>query len=120
MALFGFDVPFEAANSADRLCSFKSAAWYALMDEEQDEIYDHTEDQVENYIKACIRIWKYDASEEARKVFRNKVFALLIKMKCLLRWLRPHFSESALLFDLGSVPSPSNHDVALFSFTLIW
>ncbi len=46
MTLFGFDVSFDAANSADRLRVFKSAAWYALTDEELAEIFEHTEDQL--------------------------------------------------------------------------
>ena len=68
MALFGFDVSLEAAHAADRLRIFKSAAWYALTDSEVLEIMEHTEDQVDDYIKgivtAGIRLWKYEAAEE--------------------------------------------------------
>ena len=83
MTLFGFDVSFEAANTADRLRVFKSAAWYALTDEELEEIFEHTEDQVDDYIKglvtAGIRIWKYEAPEEARKMFQTEVFAPVVE-----------------------------------------
>ena len=83
MTLFGFDVSFEAANTADRLCVFRSAAWYALTEEELAEIFEHTEDQVDDYIKgivtAGIRLWKYEAAEEARKLFQNDVFAPLVE-----------------------------------------
>ena len=83
MTLFGYDVSFEAANSADRLRIFKSAAWYALTEEELAEILEHTEDQVDDYIKgivtAGIRLWKYEAAEEARKLFQNDVFAPLVE-----------------------------------------
>ncbi len=50
MALFGFDVSLEQAHSADRLWIFKSAAWYALTDDELDEIMLHTEEQVDDYV----------------------------------------------------------------------
>jgi hypothetical protein len=62
---------------------FKSAAWYALTDEELAEIFEHTEDQVDDYIKglvtASIRLWKYDAHEEARIFSQNEVFAQVVK-----------------------------------------
>ena len=68
MALFGYDVSLEAAHSADRLRIFKSAAWYALTDKEVLEIMEHTEEEVDNYIKgivtAGLRLWKYGAAEE--------------------------------------------------------
>ena len=41
--LFGYGVSLEAAHSADRLRIFKSAAWYALTDDEIDEIFEHSE-----------------------------------------------------------------------------
>ena len=68
MALFGYDVSLEAAHSADRLRIFKSAAWYALTDKEVLEIMEHTEEEVDNYIKGIVtdglRLWKYGAAEE--------------------------------------------------------
>jgi hypothetical protein len=71
MVLYGYDVSLEAAHSADRMRIFKSAAWYALTDEEVAEIMEHTEDQVDDYIKgmvtAGLRLWKYEASEEVPK-----------------------------------------------------
>ena len=66
--LFGYDVSFEAAHSADRLQIFKSAAWYALTEAELDEILQHDEAEVESYVRgivtAGIRLWKYEAAEE--------------------------------------------------------
>ena len=66
--LFGYDVSFEAAHSADRLRIFKSAAHYALTLAELQEILDHDEVEVESYIRgivtAGIRLWKYEAPEE--------------------------------------------------------
>ena len=66
--LFGYDVSFEAAHSADRLRIFKSAAWYALTEAELDEILQHDEAEVESYVRgivtAGIRLWKYEAAEE--------------------------------------------------------
>ncbi len=68
MALFGFDVSLEVAHSAERLRIFKSAAWYAFSDGEVQEIMEHTEEEVDNYIKgivtAGLRLWKYGAAEE--------------------------------------------------------
>ena len=68
LALFGFDVSLEGAHSADRLHIFKSAAWYALTNSKVPEIMEHTEEQVDKYIKgivtAGIRLWKYEAAEE--------------------------------------------------------
>ncbi len=66
--LFGYDVSFEAAHSADRLRIFKSAAWYALTEAELEEIFEHEEAEVESYVRgivtAGIRLWKYEAAEE--------------------------------------------------------
>ena len=68
MALFGFDVSLELAHATDRLRIFKSAAWYALTEDEIKEIMEHDEAQVDDYIKgivtAGIRVWKYEAPEE--------------------------------------------------------
>ena len=76
VTLFGFDVSFEASNSGDRLRIFKSAAWYALTDEEVEEVLEHTDDQVDDYLKglvtAGIRLWRYEATEEARKSFPKR------------------------------------------------
>ncbi len=106
--LFGFDVSLEAAHSADHIRIFKSAAWYALNDEEIEEIFQHSEAEVDFYIKglvtAGIRLWKYEAPEEvkdlivlicfmilsnpmmifcaflqAKKLFQSEVFAQLVE-----------------------------------------
>ena len=49
-----------------------SAAWYALTDEELQEILEHTESEVDLYVKgivtAGIRLYKYEASEEVCSV----------------------------------------------------
>ena len=42
MTLFGFDVSLENAHSADRMRIFRSAAWYALSDEELKETLRHS------------------------------------------------------------------------------
>ena len=49
--LYGSDVSLEAAHSADRIRIFKSAAWYALTDEELDEIFQHSEAEVDFTLK---------------------------------------------------------------------
>jgi hypothetical protein len=54
VTLFGFDVSLEAAHAADRLRIFKSAAWYALTDGEVEKILEHSEDQVDEYIKGIV------------------------------------------------------------------
>ncbi len=82
--LFRYEVSFEAAHSADRLHIFKSAAWYALTDAELDEIFQHSEFDVDKYIKgiitAGIRLWKYEAAEVVTCVVLLVPFMLL---KCL-------------------------------------
>ncbi len=50
MTLYGFDVSLEAAHSADRLRIFMSAALYAPTEEELQEIMQHSEDQVDDYV----------------------------------------------------------------------
>jgi hypothetical protein len=82
--LFGYDVSFEAAHNADRLRIFKSAAWYALTDAEVEEIFQHSESDVERYIKgiitAGIRLWKYEAAEEVSCIVLLFPFMLLIRL----------------------------------------
>ena len=72
MTLYGFDVSLENAHSSDRMRIFVSAAWYALTDEELQEILEHTESEVDIYVKgivtAGIRLYKYEASEEVCSV----------------------------------------------------
>lgn len=72
MTLFGFDVSLENAHSADRMRIFRSAAWYALTEEELQEILEHSEYEVDHYIKgmvtAGIRVYKYEAAEEVCSV----------------------------------------------------
>ena len=51
--------------------------------EELQEIFEHTADEVDYYIKgiptAGIRLWRYEALEEARKIFQQEVFAPLLE-----------------------------------------
>ena len=72
MTLFGFDVSLENAHSADRMRIFVSAVWYALADEELQEILEHSESEVDIYVKgivtAGIQLHKYEASEEVCSV----------------------------------------------------
>ena len=79
--LFGFDVSLEAAHAANRLRIFKSASWYALTDAEVKEIMEHTEAQVDDYIKgivtAGLRLLKYQAGEEVYHVVYAYVYPLL-------------------------------------------
>jgi hypothetical protein len=53
VTLFRFGMSLEAAHAADRLRVFKSAAWYAMSDGEPgevEEIMEHSEDQVDEYL----------------------------------------------------------------------
>ncbi len=83
----GYDVSFEAAHNADRLRIFKSAAWYALTDPEVDDIFQHSESDVDRYIKgiitAGIRRWKYEAAEEVTCVVLLVPFMLLKRLMSL-------------------------------------
>ena len=54
MTLFGFDVSLELAHATDRLRIFKSAAWYALTEDEIKEIMEHDEAQVDDNVKGNI------------------------------------------------------------------
>ena len=125
--LYGFDVSLEAAHSADRIRIFKSAAWYALTDEELEEIFQHSEAEVDFYIKglvtAGIRLWKYEAPEEVECLIVLSCLMILSdliiifcafcrqgncsNLKYLHRWSRLHCFKSISLLLLGSVSSPS-------------
>jgi hypothetical protein len=83
MALYGFDVSLEAASTNERERIFRSAAWYALADEDVEEIFSYDRVHVDDYIKGIVttgmRLYKYEAAEEARKIFQNEVFAPLVE-----------------------------------------
>jgi hypothetical protein len=83
MALYGFDVSLEAARTNERERIFSMAMWYALPDEDVEEIFSHDRVHVDDCIKGVVttgmRLYKYVAAEEARKVFQNKVFAPLVE-----------------------------------------
>ncbi len=72
MTLFGFDVSLENAHSAYRMRIFLSAAWYALTDEELQEILEHSQYEIDHYVKglvtAGIWLYKYEAAEEVCSV----------------------------------------------------
>ena len=54
MNLFRFDISFEHAHKSDRLRIFKSADWYALTEGELSVILEHTDDEIDDYIKGII------------------------------------------------------------------
>ncbi len=103
MALYGFDVSLEAASTNERERIFRLAAWYALADEDVEEIFSHDRVHVDDCIKGIvttgIRLYKYEAAEEVHKVFQN--------MRSLLRWSRTPFFKCILLLNLANVSSPS-------------
>ncbi len=83
MALYGLDVSLKAASTTESERSFRLAAWYALSDEDIEEIFAHDKVLVDDYIKgimtARMRLYKYEEAEEAHKVFQNEIFAQLVE-----------------------------------------
>jgi hypothetical protein len=78
IALYGPNIPLEEAGHEDRLRIFKSAAYYALTDEELEEILDTEEAALRVFIKGVIqaqcRLIKYMGPQTARDEFENRVF----------------------------------------------
>ncbi len=122
--LFGFDVSLEAAHSADRIRIFKSAAWYALTDEDIEEIFrSRSRLYIKGLVTAGIRLWKYEAPEEIKclilliclMILSNlmMIFCTFCRqgncsnLKYLHHWSRIHCFKSIWLLLLGSVSSPS-------------
>jgi hypothetical protein len=77
VVLFGYDVSLEDVAANERLRVFKSAAYYAMTEEEISEIMDADEITlnlyVENLVIAAIRVYKYEAADTARKIFQDEV-----------------------------------------------
>ena len=72
-----FSCPF--AGHSDRMIIFKSAAYYALSDDDLDEIMScDNEPVLRAYMlglfRAAGRLWKYGMPVEARSVFQTDVF----------------------------------------------
>ena len=72
-----FSFPF--AGHSDRMIIFKSAAYYALSDDDLDEIMScDNEPVLRAYMlglfRAAGRLWKYGMPVEARSVFQTDVF----------------------------------------------
>ena len=70
---------FSFAGHTDRWIIFKSAAYYALSDEDLDEIMACDNEAVlRAYLiglfRAASRLWKFGMPVEARSVFQNDVF----------------------------------------------
>jgi hypothetical protein len=67
------------AAHEDRVAIFKSASWYALLDEEVDEILSSSNAAVlaayiDGLIKTSVRLWKFIMPKDARDVFQKEVF----------------------------------------------
>ncbi len=63
----------------DRLVIFRAAAWYALTEEELEEIMScESEPMLKSYLngvfRAAFRLWKYVMPVQARAVFQTEVF----------------------------------------------
>ena len=73
------DFSFPSAGHSDRMNIYKSAAYYALSDEDLEEILScDNEPVLRAYIlgifRAACRLWKYGMPVEARSVFQTEVF----------------------------------------------
>ena len=74
-----YSLYFPLAGHSDRLNIFKSAAFYALSDEELEEIVSCKNEPVlkaymHGLFRAACRLWKYIMPVDARAVFQNDVF----------------------------------------------
>jgi hypothetical protein len=68
-----------SAAHEDRVAIFKSASWYALLDEEVDEIFSSSNaavlvSYIDGLIKTSVRLWKFIMPKDARDVFQKEVF----------------------------------------------
>jgi hypothetical protein len=79
VAAYGDDVPMENAGHCERVQIFESAAFYALSDEELDEILAIDEKSLKTYLKgiltAGISIWQYIIPEEVHTHFESEIFS---------------------------------------------
>ena len=76
---FGLDVPVENSAHEERVSIFKAAAYYALTDDEVEEILETTAEKVlVTYLKGLtitsMRLWKYVIPEHVRSYFEEHVF----------------------------------------------
>ena len=79
VAVHGLDVPVEISAHEARLAIFKAAAYYALTEEEVDEILETMAEKVLiSYLKGLtvtsMRLWKYVIPEHVRQYFEDNVF----------------------------------------------
>ena len=76
---FGLDVPIENSAHDARVSIFKAAAYYALTEDEVEEILETTAEKVlVTHLKGLtitsIRLWKYVIPEHVRSYFEHHVF----------------------------------------------
>ena len=76
---FGLDVPIENSAHDARVSIFKAAAYYALTDDEVEEILETTAEKVlMSYLKGItitsMRLWKYVIPKHVRSFFEDRVF----------------------------------------------
>ena len=76
---FGLDVPIENSAHDARVSIFKAAAYYALTEDEVEEILETTAEKVlMSYLKGLtitsMRLWKYVIPEHVRSFFEDRVF----------------------------------------------
>ena len=75
------DFSFPFAGHSDRMIIFKSSAYYALSDEDLEEIFKLSCDNepvlrayILGVVRDACRLWKYGMPVEARSVFQTDVF----------------------------------------------
>ena len=78
MAMYGLEVPLEEAEHEQRLDIFKSAAYYALSEDELEEILSAEHAALKHYLKglmvSAMRLPKYVLPVQVRHHFQNVVF----------------------------------------------
>ena len=85
---WAFNVSLEEVAVDERKCIFMSAAYYALTEEEVDEVMNHSnEDHLNVYLSKLviisIRLFKYEAADSVHIVFQTKVFAPTVECHLL-------------------------------------
>lgn len=98
---FGPNIPLEEAGHDDRLRIFKDAAYYALTDEDLEDIL-NTEDAalrlfIKGIFQAQCRVIKFTAPADVREEFEQCVFRPASKDPVIQRHLGLQMSES--IFD---------------------
>ena len=101
VALMGPNIPLEEAGHEERLRIFKSAAYYALTDEELEEILDTEDAALRLFLKglctAQCRLIKYVVPVAARDEFENVVFRPASKNAVIQKHLGLEMAQS--IFD---------------------